>query len=75
MHRDILGKEIKIGSWIATPGRSSRVSLVIGKVTKISPKMLTVVEFSKSRGYQRYPHDVIVIDELEDLTVFALKGK
>lgn len=70
MH-DILNREIKLGSWVITPGKTTRINLIIGKIIGIGSKMIRISALD-GRIYHRYPIDVLIIDDIKELSLFLL---
>jgi hypothetical protein len=74
VHKDRLGRVIKIGDCVAYPSGNT---LVIGVVKKLNPKMVGVSELGKSRTWgsakNKYPMDCVRLDGPE-VTMYLLKG-
>lgn len=70
--QDILGQPITLGCHVAVPRRNS---LLICKVTKISPKMIHVMNVDKNypTDFMVYPQDSVRIDG-PDVLAYILKG-
>lgn len=69
IHKDILGRILNIGDYVAYPDSNQ---LKIGKVEKIHKKMITVTTGSKWRATtNKYPSDMTKLDG-PDLTVYLL---
>lgn len=73
-HRDLLGREVKEGDAVAYTHHNS---LYVGKVIKITPKQVRVVDMlSKYRndtGYLKYTNQCVLIGG-QDLTLHLLKN-
>ena len=61
VRKDILGRDIKLGDFVAYPHSKS---LYVGQITKINPKMLRVhpVKGRSKTGYLKYPHETVLLD-------------
>lgn len=74
-HQDKLGREIAIDDCVAFPQSNS---LMVGKVIKSNPKMLTIQAIDAklrrwhSGEYRKYPADTVRLDSV-DLTLYLLK--
>jgi hypothetical protein len=72
-HKDLIGNNIAVGSYVVIP--TGRV-LSLGTVTKLNPKMITVLKVKTSRfahrEERRYPKDLLVIDDPK-ITLYMLK--
>jgi hypothetical protein len=76
--KDRLGRVIKVDDCVAT---SHHNQLMIGRVTKINPKMVKVMKVGSKtspmsswrpiRGYNKYPEDCVIL-EGPDVTMFLL---
>jgi hypothetical protein len=80
MHTDALGRDICINDYVAFPQSNQ---LMIGKVTKLSNKMLIIESVMKKRvnrygerveTYRKYPKDSIVIDRDAGLTMYVMRN-
>lgn len=72
-HKDILETPINVGNYVAS---ASGNRLVIGKVVKLTPKQLKIVDLddhNAENGYYKYSHDTVVVSGPEAL-VFVLKN-
>ena len=75
-HQDILGREIKPGSFVVANwwGGDLRVCVV----KSISPKMVRISQIKRSSGFNstknKYPDEVCLIDNQEDITMYILKN-
>lgn len=70
-HKDKLGRRISVGDFVAYPQSNS---LAVGKVTKLNPKMVKVLQLPRARYDQnKYPDDVVRL-EAQDMTWFMLKN-
>jgi len=70
--RDKLGRELKVGDFVAT---SDNNTLMIGTIKKINPKMLSITRLDgrRWRGESlKYPSETILLDG-PDVTMFLLK--
>jgi len=71
VHKDKLGREIRIGDFVAFPQSNS---LSVGKITKINPKMVKVLLLPRAKSdYNKYPDDVVRL-EASDMTWYMLKN-
>ena len=71
VHKDKLGRLIKVGDCVAYPGSNA---LIIGTVKKLNPKMIGVAKLGKSSWgpKNKYPHDCVLLDGPE-VTMYLLK--
>ena len=70
-HRDILGRIINVGDFVAV---SVHNDMKIARVTKLNPKMVKVLRLPNARYDQnKYPNDVVRL-EASDMTWFMLKN-
>ena len=72
IHYDQIKTEIKIGS-IVVYGRYNH--LVIGKVIKLTKKMVKIIPIEKLPYHQykfKYPEDVIVLPDSAELNLFIV---
>jgi hypothetical protein len=72
IYQDILGRDIKADDYVSAI-RSN--SLVIAKVLKLTPKMLSLQMFNKSEKFNRYPAEVTLLLPLDDVLFYILKHK
>jgi hypothetical protein len=80
MHTDALGKDILVDDYVAFP-QANR--LMIGKVAKLSNKMLIIEAVVKKRvnrrtgeyveTYRKYPKDSVVVDKDAGLTMYVIR--
>lgn len=70
--KDIFDRELSIGSWVATPGKSGRARLIIGRIVNIGTKVVTLRPIGKAYYHMRYPEDVILVDDIKELSLFLL---
>ena len=80
MHTDALGKAISINDYVAFP-QANR--LMIGKVARLSNKMLIIEAIIKKRinrrtgeyieTYRKYPKDSAVVDKDAGLTMYVIR--
>jgi hypothetical protein len=74
-HQDKLGRDLNVDDAVAFPDHNG---LMIGKITKLNPKMLSIQSLDPKRrrwndnDYRKYPHDTVRLDAV-DLTVYILK--
>ena len=69
-HRDILGRILNVGDYIAYPDSNQ---LKIGKVDKLNPKMIRVSTGREWRAtVNKYPTDTTKLDG-PDLVMYLLK--
>lgn len=75
-HQDKLGRELAVGDAVAFPDHNG---LMIGKITKLNPKMLSIQSIDVRRrkwndsDYRKYPHETVRLDAV-DLTVYLLRN-
>lgn len=80
MHTDALGKSISVNDYVAFP-QANR--LMIGKVAKLSNKMLIIEAVVKKRinrrtgeyieTYRKYPKDSVIVDKDAGLTMYVIR--
>ena len=80
MHTDALGKDILVDDYVAFPQANK---LMIGKVAKLSNKMLIIESVIKKRvnrrtgeyveTYRKYPKDSVVVDKDAGLTMYVIR--
>ena len=81
MHTDALGKDILIDDYVAFP-QANR--LMIGKVARLSNKMVIIKAVVKKRvnrrtgeyveTYRKYPKDSVVVDQDAGLTMYVIRN-
>ena len=80
MHTDALGKSICVDDYVAFPQSNK---LMVGKVTKLSNKMLIIEAVVKKRvnrygerieTYRKYPKDSVVVDKDAGLTMYVVRN-
>lgn len=81
MHTDALGKSISVNDYVAFP-QANR--LMIGKVAKLSNKMLIIEAVVKKRinrrtgeyieTYRKYPKDSVIVDKNAELTMYVIRN-
>jgi hypothetical protein len=80
MHTDALGRDICINDYVAFPQSNQ---LMIGKVAKLSNKMLIIEAVVKKRvnrygerieTYRKYPKDSVVVDPNAGLTMYVMRN-
>jgi hypothetical protein len=81
MHTDALGKSISLNDFVAFP-QANR--LMIGRVTKLSNKMIIIDAVVKKRvnrrtgdyveKYRKYPKDSVVVDQDAGLTMYVIRN-
>jgi hypothetical protein len=75
---DVAGVPLKIGMLVAA-NHSESADLTIFKITKFSPKKVTMEEafpkYDWKRGCVRYPHQLCAIDEKYGLLLLLSSGK
>ena len=74
-HRDKLGRDIRVGDFVAYPDHNS---LEFGRVVKLNAKMVGVwpaINASKwrSKNTNKYPHDLVRL-EATDMTWYILRN-
>ena len=74
VHKDRLGRELKVGDCVAYPSGNS---LIIGVIKKINPKMVGVSALGKENRWgsakNKYPMDCVRLDGPE-VTMYLLRG-
>lgn len=80
MHTDALGKDICVDDYVAFP-QSNR--LMVGKVARLSNKMIIIEAVVKKRvnrrtgeyveTYRKYPKDSVVVDQDAGLTMYVIR--
>lgn len=81
MHTDALGKDIFVNDYVAFPQGNK---LMIGKVSKLSDKMVIIKAVVKKRvnrytgeyieTYRKYPKDSVVVDQDAGLTMYLIRN-
>ena len=81
MHTDALGKDICVDDYVAFP-QANR--LMIGKVARLSDKMVIIEAVVKKRvnrrtgeyveTYRKYPKDSVVVDQDAGLTMYVIRN-
>lgn len=75
VHKDRLGRDLKVGDCVAYPSGNT---LVIGVVKKLNPKMVGVSALGKSNRCgnpkNKYPIDCVRLDGPE-VTMYLLRGE
>ena len=81
MHIDALGKDILVNDYVAFP-QANR--LMIGKVARLSNKMVIIEAVVKKRvnrrtgefveTYRKYPKDSVVVDQNAGLTMYVIRN-
>ena len=81
MHTDALGKDIVVDNYVAFP-QANR--LMIGKVARLSNKMVIIEAVVKKRvnrrtgefveTYRKYPKDSVVVDQDSGLTMYVIRN-
>ena len=81
MHTDALGKDIVVDDYVAFP-QANR--LMIGKVARLSNKMVIIEAVVKKRvnrrtgeyveTYRKYPKDSVVVDQDAGLTMYVVRN-
>ena len=80
MHTDALGKNIHVDDYVAFPQANK---LMIGKVAKLTNKMLIIEAVIKKRfnrrtgeyieTYRKYPKDSVIVDKDAGLTMYVIR--
>jgi len=74
VHKDKLGREIKVNDFVAYPTHNS---LEFGKVMKINNKMIGVLpviqKYKHHKNTNKYPSDLVRL-EAQDMTWYILKN-
>jgi hypothetical protein len=80
MHTDALGKDICVDDYVAFPQSNK---LMIGKVARLSNKMIIIEAVIKKRinrrtgdyieTYRKYPKDSVVVDKDAGLTMYVIR--
>jgi len=81
MHTDALGKDICVDDYVAFPQANK---LMIGKVARLSDKMIIIEAVVKKRvnrrtgeyvvTYRKYPKDSVVVDQTAGLTMYVIRN-
>jgi len=81
MHTDALGKDICVNDFVAFPQSNK---LMIGKVAKLSNKMIIIEAVIKKRvncrtgeyiaTYRKYPKDSVVVEQGAGLTMYVIRN-
>jgi hypothetical protein len=81
MHTDALGKDIVVDDYVAFP-QANR--LMIGKVARLSNKMIIIEAVVKKRinrrtgefveTYRKYPKDSVIVDQDAGLTMYVIRN-
>jgi hypothetical protein len=80
MHTDALGRDICVDDYVAFPQSNQ---LMIGKVARLSNKMLIIEAVVKNRvnrygdrieTYRKYPKDSVVVDRDAGLTMYVMRN-
>lgn len=75
VHKDKLGRVLKVGDCVAYPESNN---LKIGTIKKVSPKMIIVSELGikptwyGKNGYRKYPSDLVLLEGPE-VTMYLLR--
>lgn len=82
MHTDALGKDIAVDDYVAFPQGNQ---LMIGRVKKLSDKMIIIDAMVKKRlnrrtgeyveTYRKYPKDSVVVDQDAGLTMYVIRNR
>jgi hypothetical protein len=73
VHRDMLGRKLKVGDFVAYPRRNVQC---IGQIVKMNPKMPRVQQISNKvygREANIYTHDMVLLDGPE-ISFYILKN-
>jgi hypothetical protein len=80
MHTDALGRDICVDDYVAFPQSNQ---LMIGKVARLSNKMLIIEAVVKNRvnrygdrieTYRKYPKDSVIVDRDAGLTMYVMRN-
>lgn len=81
MHTDALGKDISVDDYVAFPQANK---LMIGKVARLSNKMIIIEAVVKKRvnrrtgeyveTYRKYPNDSVIVDRDAGLTMYVIRN-
>lgn len=72
-HSDIVGQEIRVGSYVAASYRSTYSStLTICRVTRLTPKKINIVGLKDKKEWSIWPHETVKLSG-EDVLAFILK--
>lgn len=81
MHTDALGKDICVDDYVAFPQANK---LMVGKVARLSNKMIIIEAVVKKRvnrrtgeyveTYRKYPKDSVVVDQDAGLTMYVIRN-
>ena len=69
-HQDKLGRDLAVGDAVAFPDHNG---LMIGKITKLNPKMISIQSVWNDTDYRKYPNETVRLDGVE-LTMYILKN-
>lgn len=72
-HTDKIGRPIDVGSIVCYPMSTS--SLGVGRVEKLSPKMINIKELAGKYQYtsRKYPNEAVVISDIPETLMLLLK--
>jgi len=80
MHTDALGRDIAVNDYVAFPQANK---LLIGRVVKLSEKMLIINAVIKKKvnrrtgdyieTYRKYPKDSVIVDQDAGLTMYVIR--
>lgn len=72
-HVDKIGRSVEQGSIVCYPIATS--ILGVGRVEKLSPKMITIVGLIERHRYsaRKYPSEVVVISDIPETLMLLLK--
>lgn len=80
MHTDALGKSICVNDYVAFPQANK---LMIGKVARLSNKMIIIEAVVKKRlnrrtgeyiaTYRKYPKDSVIVEKDAGLTMYVIR--
>jgi hypothetical protein len=73
VHRDALGRTLKLGDCVAYPASNN---LVVGVIRKLNPKMIGVTKVGKKNWASeknKYPGDCVLLDGPE-VTMYLIKN-
>ena len=73
IHKDMLGRKLKVGDFVAYPRRNTQC---IGQLVKMNPKMPRVQQISNKvygREANIYTNDMVLLDG-PDVTFYILKN-
>lgn len=71
-HYDIFGHKIEVGMYVVTA--NSMTGIMVGRISKLNPKMVKVSSVRTKYEYNRYPSEVCIV-EGEEVSLYLLSSK